>query len=292
MPDALPSFLEPDAPVPSYDEAASVILPLPYERTTSWGRGAAAGPRAILEASRFLELWDEELETDPSASGVLTLPAPELPREPEAALAAIRDEAARHLAAGKFVVGLGGEHTVTLPLVQSAAARFGEIGIVQFDAHADLRDAYDGTPWSHACVMRRVLDEGLPLLPVGVRSLSEPEARLVAERGLPIVWGHELAGLGPKRFAALLAALPERVYLTFDLDFFEPSLVPATGTPEPGGGLWYPTLALLRELFERKRVVAMDVVELAPVAGTPASDFLAAKLVYKCLAYRQALSPA
>ncbi len=292
MPDALPAFLEPDAPAPSDDEAAAAILPLPYERTTSWGRGAAGGPRALLEASRYLELWDEELELDPSARGILTLPAPELPEEAEAALAAIRAAADRHQEPGRFLVGLGGEHTVTLPLVRAAAARFGDLGVVQFDAHADLRDEYEGTRFSHACVMRRVLDEGLPSLAVGVRSLSAPEARLVRERRLPTVWGHELAALGTERFAALLAALPERVYLTFDLDFFDPSLAPATGTPEPGGGLWYPTLALLRELFARKRVVAMDLVELAPIAGAPATDFLAAKLVYKCVGYRQALSPA
>ncbi len=288
MPDAHPAFLKPDAPLPSYEEAEVAILPLPFERTTSWGQGTAAGPRALLEASRYLELWDEELALDPSARGILTLPPPELSDDAETALEEIRSQAARHLESGKFLVALGGEHTVTLPLVRAAAARFAELGVVQFDAHADLRDEYGGSPLSHACVMRRVLEEELSILAIGVRSLSAPEARLVGERRLPVVWGHELADLGAERFGELLEELPDRVYLTFDLDFFDPSLVPATGTPEPGGGLWYPTLGLLRELFARKRVVAMDVVELAPVAGAPASDFLAAKLIYKCLGYRQA----
>jgi agmatinase len=134
--------------------------------------------------------------------------------------------------------------------------------------------------------MRRVVEMGVPTLAVGIRSLSAPEARLVEEKRLPVLWGHELA-TAAERFPTLLAALPERIYLTFDIDYFDPALVPATGTPEPGGGAWYPTLALLRRLFQEKTVVAMDLVELAPLGGQPASDFLAAKLVYKCLGYLQ-----
>ena len=163
-----------------------------------------------------------------------------------------------------------------------------EIGIVQFDAHADLREEYEGTPYSHASVMRRVFDEGVRSLPIGIRSLSAPEAELVRKHKIPVVWGHELepaAGL-EKRFDALLRKLPKKVYLTFDIDYFDPSIVPATGTPEPGGGTWYPTLRLLRRLFETKNVVGMDIVELAPIGGQPSSDFVAAKLAYKCIGYK------
>jgi agmatinase len=195
-------------------------------------------------------------------------------------------EARRHLAAGKFLVTLGGEHSLTQAPVAAARQVFGEIGVVQFDAHADLREEFEGTPFSHASVMKRVVDLGVPTLAVGIRSLSEPEARLVDERRLPVVWGHEMERAA-ERFPAMLARLPERVYLTFDVDYFDPALVPATGTPEPGGGTWHPTLALLRQLFRDKTVVAMDVVELAPIGGQPASDFLAAKLIYKCLGYLQ-----
>jgi agmatinase len=132
--------------------------------------------------------------------------------------------------------------------------------------------------------MKRIVDEGIPTLPVGIRSLSAPEAALIRERDLRVIWGHDL-DRADRLFPDFLAALPEKIYLTFDIDFFDPSLVPATGTPEPGGGLWYPTLRLLRHLFREKTVVAMDVVELAPIGGQPASDFLTSKLIYKCLGY-------
>jgi agmatinase len=270
-----------------YEASRVAVLPVPFERTTSYGKGTAAGPAAILRASQSMELWDEELGSEPYRLGIATLPAflPE-PFDMEEALAELQEEARCQLAAGKFLVVLGGEHSLTIAPVRAARRVHGEIGVVQFDAHADLREQFEGTPYSHASVMRRVVEDGFSTLAIGIRSLSSPEAALVRERRLPVVWGHELPGAG-ERLGELLDALPEKVYLTFDIDFFDPSLVPATGTPEPGGGLWYPTLALLRELFRRKTVVAMDLVELAPLGGQPASDFLAAKLIYKCLGYLQ-----
>jgi len=274
-----------------YERARAAVLPVPFERTVSYGHGTSAGPAAILRASQSMELWDEELGSEPYRQGIATLP----PFLPEAfdlgeAMAELQAEAAGHLAAGKFLVTLGGEHSLTIAPVRAAREEIerdgGALGVVQFDAHADLREEFEGTPYSHASVMRRVVEVGLPTLAVGIRSLSTPEADLVRERGLPVIWGSELDDPAtPGRFAELLAALPDAVYLTFDIDYFDPSLVPATGTPEPGGGRWWPTLALLRTLFRTKRVVAMDLVELAPVANLPASDFLAAKLVYKCLGY-------
>lgn len=288
----LPStYMELEPPESDYGTAQAVVLPVPFERTTSWGPGTAEGPRAILEASRYLELYDEELDAEPWRHGIATLP----PFVPQAfdmgeALEEIRTEARRVLEDGKLLVTLGGEHSLTAAPVKAAGDVLGDpgaIGVVQLDAHADLRTEYKGTPHNHACVMRRVVEAGFPVLAVGIRSLTAPEASFVRERRLPVLWGHDLADPEQcrERFAALLEGLPESVYLTFDLDFFDPSVVPATGTPEPGGGTWYPTLALLRELFAAKRVVAMDVVELAPLAGEPASDFLAAKLIYKCLGY-------
>ena len=270
-----------------YETSRVVVLPVPFERTTSYGKGTSAGPAAIVRASQSMELWDEELGSEPYRLGIATLP-PFLPEafDLDEALAELEAEARGHLERGKFLVTLGGEHSLTLAPVRAARAVHPEIGIVQFDAHADLRAEFEGTPYSHASVMRRVVEDGVPTLAVGIRSLSSPEAALVRERRLPVVWGHELP-VAPARFAELLGGLPERIYLTFDIDFFDPSLVPATGTPEPGGGLWYPTLALLRELFRRKTVVAMDLVELAPIGGQPASDFVAAKLIYKCLGYLQ-----
>jgi agmatinase len=270
----------------TYATARVVVLPVPFERTVSYGKGTSAGPAAILRASQAMELYDEELRFEPAEIGIATLP-PFLPDAFDlgAALAELEQECRRHLAAGKFLLTLGGEHSLSLAPIRAAHAVHGELCVVQFDAHADLRAEFEGTPFSHAAVMRRVHDERLPTLPIGVRSLSKEEAEFAHEAGVPIVWSHELDELEGQRFERLLAALPERVYLTFDIDYFDPSLVPATGTPEPGGGTWHPTLRLLSRLFEAKTVVAMDVVELAPLGGQPASDFVAAKLAYKCLGY-------
>jgi len=274
-----------DAEASDYETSRAAVLPVPFERTTSYGKGTLAGPAAILRASQAMELYDEELGAEPYVQGIATLPS-FLPEafDMEEGFAELQAEARSHLERGKFLVTLGGEHSLTQAPVKAAHQVFGEIGVVQFDAHSDLREEFEGTPYSHASVMKRIVDAGIPALAVGIRSLSAPEARLIRERSLPVIWGHQL-DRAEELFPKMLAALPEKVYLTFDIDYFDPALVPATGTPEPGGGHWYPTLRLLRHLFQTKIVVAMDLIELAPVGGHPASDFLAAKLVYKCLGY-------
>jgi len=276
-----------DEAASAYDTSRVAVLPVPFERTTSYGKGTLAGPAAILRASQAMELYDEELDAEPYVQGIATLPS-FLPEafDMEEGFAELQAEARSHLERGKFLVTLGGEHSLTQAPVKAAHQVFGDIGVVQFDAHSDLREEFEGTPYSHASVMKRVVDAGIPSLAVGIRSLSAPEARLVRERCLPVIWGHQL-DQAEELFPAMLAALPEKIYLTFDIDYFDPSLVPATGTPEPGGGLWYPTLALLRHLFQTKTVVSMDLIELAPLGHQPASDFLAAKLIYKCLGYLQ-----
>jgi agmatinase len=270
-----------------YATSRAAVLPVPFERTTSYGKGTSAGPAAILRASQSMELYDEELGTEPYRQGIATLPAflPEAFDMAEA-MAELQAEARGHMEAGKFLVTLGGEHSLSQAPVKAAHDVHGEIGVVQFDAHADLREEFEGTRYSHASVMKRIVDAGIPTLAVGIRSLSSPEAAVIRDKALPVIWAHQLeraAELFPKR----LHELPEKIYLTFDIDYFDPSLVPATGTPEPGGGLWYPTLYLLRHLFQTKTVVAMDLIELAPLGQQPASDFLAAKLIYKCLGYLQ-----
>jgi agmatinase len=274
-----------EGPYCEYERSRAVVLPVPFERTTTYGKGTSQGPAAILRASQSMELYDEELECEPFDQGIATVP-PFLPEsfEMAAALAEIEAEARRHFALGKFLVTLGGEHSLSLAPARAARAVHSAIGVVQFDAHADLREDYEGTSYSHASVMKRIVDDGFPTLAVGIRSLSSPEAKLIHGQQLPVLWGSQL-DQAAEAFPQLLAALPQKVYLTFDLDYFDPALVPATGTPEPGGGWWYPTLALLRALFNAKTVVGMDLVELAPLGGQPASDFLAAKLIYKCLAY-------
>lgn len=274
-----------------YETSRVAVLPVPFERTTSYGKGTSAGPAAILRASQSMELYDEELGAEPYRMGIATLP----PFLPEAydmaeAMAELQEEARTHLANGKFLVTLGGEHSITQAPVRATKEVHGEIGVVQFDAHSDLREEFEGTPYSHASVMKRIVDDGIPSLAVGIRSLSTPESVLIREKKLPVIWGHDL-DRAEELFPKLLADLPHKVYLTFDIDYFDPSLIPATGTPEPGGGLWYPTMRLLRRLFREKQVVAMDVVELAPVGNLPASDFLTSKLIYKCLGYLQAAEP-
>ena len=289
LPDAeLPPFLTSEAPA---GEPAVAVLPVPYERSTSWGRGAENGPAALLRASRYVELYDEELRLEPFRVGIETLPPVDVDGAEEAALERIAAAARAALERGRFLAAIGGEHTVTPALVRGVVEAAGpDLGVVQFDAHADLRHAYAGTRWNHACAMSRVLDLGVSTLAVGIRSLSRPEAARIETEGLPVIRAGELEALAAGElqalFLGLLASLPDTVYLTFDLDFFDPSLLPATGTPEPGGGTWFQALALLRLLFEHKRVIAMDVVELAPVPGSPASDFTAARLLYKCIGYR------
>lgn len=288
----LPPFLTSDA-LPR--EASVAVLPVPYERTTSWGRGAEHGPAALLRASRYVELYDEELRLEPFRIGIETLPPVDVETSEHAALQRISDSAGAVIERGRFLAAIGGEHTITPALVRGVVEATGSergtnLGVVQFDAHADLRPTYAGTRWNHACAMSRVLDLGVHTLAVGIRSLSRPEAARIETEGLPIIWGSQMQALAPEDlralFVGLLASLPDTVYLTFDLDFFDPSLLPATGTPEPGGGNWLQALTLLRLLFERKRVIAMDVVELAPIPDNAASEFTAARLLYKCIGYR------
>ena len=284
----LPPFLEFEAPA---GEPAVAVLPVPYERTTSWGRGAENGPAALLRASHYVELYDEELRLEPFRIGIETLPPVDVEAVEEVALERISAAARATLERGRFLAAIGGEHTVTPALVRGVVDAAGsDLGVVQFDAHTDLRPTYAGTRWNHACAMSRVLDLGVSTLAIGIRSLSRPEAVRIEMEGLPVIWASQMEALAADElqalFVGLLASLPDTVYLTFDLDFFDPSLLPATGTPEPGGGTWHQALALLRVLFELKRVIAMDVVELAPIPGNPASDYTAARLLYKCIGYR------
>ncbi len=288
----LPPFLEFE---PTAGEPAVAVLPVPYERTTSWGRGAEDGPAALLRASHYVELYDEELRLEPFRIGIETLPPVDVEAGEDAALERISAAARAAIERGRFLAAIGGEHTVTPALVRGVVQAAGsdldpDLGVVQFDAHADLRPTYAGTRWNHACAMSRVLDLGVPTLAVGIRSLSRPEAVRIETEHLPVIWASQMQALTAEElqalFLGLLASLPDTVYLTFDLDFFDPSLLPATGTPEPGGGTWRQALALLRLLFEHKRVIAMDIVELAPIPGNPASDFTAARLLYKCIGYR------
>jgi len=271
-----------------YEACRGVVVPVPYEATVSYGGGTARGPDAILDASGYVELYDEVLREEPyRTGGIHTAPAvaAEDGEGPEPFLDRLATVAGRLYADGKFPVFLGGEHTITTGPVRAAREAFAGLSVLQLDAHADLRDTYQETPWSHACVMRRVDDLGVPIVPVGIRAVSAEEAQFVRERDIPVFWSHRIAH-GEGWMETAISALTDDVYVTFDIDYFDPSLVPATGTPEPGGGAWHETLQFLAHVFREKRVVGMDVVELAPMEGFHAPDFVAARLVHRCFGYR------
>lgn len=283
-------FLGLDDEASAFDTSAAVILPVPYEATTSYGGGTRRGPAAILDASRYIELYDQEFDLEPAPRyGVHTLPAVELTRAgPQQAMDELRSVHDRVLeAAGdRFVMMLGGEHAVSAPAIRSHAARQDDrITVLQFDAHADLREQYEGSPCSHASAMARVIDVA-DVVGVGLRAVSREEVEVArAHDGVHLIWADEM-WRDDRWMDRALERLGPRVYITFDVDYFDPSLVPSTGTPEPGGGDWYRTLHFLRRVFTEREVIGCDIVELAPTPGLHAPDFLVAKLGYKLLSYR------
>lgn len=286
------SFMGLDEEGSDFERARAVILPVPYEATTSFGGGTGMGPAAILDASRYIELYDQELDSEPADAGIATLPSLMLTGAgPEQALGELRQAYDALLEAGpdKFVVMLGGEHSVSSAPVLAWADRLQKDGrrlsVLQIDAHTDLRPEYEGSPYSHASVMSRVQDR-VEIVAVGIRAITSEEMRLVRRSENIHVFLADDIHSGDDWMDDVLARLGDDVYITFDVDGLDPSLVPSTGTPEPGGLQWYPVLRLLKRVFSERRVHAVDVVELAPIPGLAAPDFLVAKLIYKMIGYR------
>ncbi|MEO7191524.1 MAG: agmatinase [Vicinamibacterales bacterium] len=272
----------------SFADSAAVVLPVPFERTTSYVSGTRLGPGELLRASAQVELWDEELGVDLHGRGMFTLGDVDLSKGTLTdAMAELRRIAGNLLDTGKFLVMLGGEHSITSPVVAAAAARHPGLSVLQLDAHADLRDSYLGEAHSHACAMRRTLDFA-PVVQVGIRNISAEEAAALPSLRSTIFYDWNMRN-DPQWIDRVVASLSETVYITIDLDGFDPGMVPAVGTPEPGGFSWREATSLLRKVFEQRRVVACDVVELCPIAGMVSSNFIAAKLVYKLLTYQFAL---
>src|SRR5690606_10865205 len=290
------NFLGLDEESTDFASSRVVILPVPYEATTSYGGGTSRGPGAILDASRYIELYDQELDSEPYEVGIATLPAlPLTGAGPEQAVRELRSAYDRLLevSGDRFVIMLGGEHSISSAPILAWADRLGSrpgasdrpLTVLQFDAHTDLRPEYEGSPYSHASVMHRVHDR-VKIVAVGIRALTREERALARGSDHIHLFFADDIHEGDAWMDEVVSLLTDDVYITFDVDGFDPSLVPSTGTPEPGGLQWYPVLKLLRRVFRERTVVACDVVELAPFPGLSAPDFLVTKLIYKMIGYR------
>jgi len=266
------------------DNCRVVILPVPYEATVTYRPGTKLGPSAIMEASQEVETFDLELQADPSEIGIFTCDSLEADtRGPEYMIERVKRACQKFIEKDKIVALLGGEHSLCLGAVKACREKYGDLSVLQLDAHGDLRDRYQGSPFNHACVMRRV-GELCRIVPVGVRNLSKEEFDFILERKLQPIYAEHIHDRGDW-VEACLDRLSDNVYLTVDMDVFDPSLVPAVGTPEPGGLSWQQVLSLLRRVVAEKNLVGFDVVELSPIPGNQTSDFLTASLVYKIIGY-------
>ena len=267
------------------DKARFHIIPVPWEQSVSYGHGTAQGPEAILAASQQLEAFDGH--SSPGELGLHTQAAVDCDGTPEEVLARIEKATQSALELDAVPLVLGGEHTVTLGALRALKARYGHFGVVQFDAHADLRGSYEGSPYSHASVMHRaVRDLGLPLVQMAVRDFCQEEAEVRREFG---VVTHDAAQLARRGLplSPLPVDFPERIYVTFDVDGLDAAVMPATGTPVPGGISWYDALTLVERSVAGRSVVGLDVVELAPIAGLHFADYTAARLAYHMLGIMQ-----
>ncbi len=270
-------------PQPREELARAAIIPAPLEATVTYGPGTAAGPLALLRASRHMELYDELLESEPHRLGILTRPLLDMAGGTAECLERIEQAVAGELEAGRLPVVLGGEHTVSLGALRALVKRRGpDFTVLVLDAHLDLRPRYQGDPLSHACVMRRALELGLSVHHLGTRSLSAGEAAFIREAGLRPLWARSLHR-DPHWLGRFLEGVRGPVYLSLDLDGLDPACMPATGTPEPGGLDWQQVSDWLQEVCRRFLVVGLDLVELAPIPGQPAWDFTAARLLYRAL---------
>jgi agmatinase len=269
----------------TFEHARILVWPISYEGTVSYGGGTGKGAMAIVDASRNMELYDEETDAEVYKLGIHTLDESPSLDPPERMMNALYDRAKALVGSGKFVTMIGGEHSVSAPVIRAHAENFSNLSVLQIDAHADLRDSYDGTPYSHASIMARVVkDLRIPAVQVGIRSISVDEARVVDQLPTRIFWARDIVGRDDWWDDAV-EGLTENVYLTIDIDGLDPSLVSATGTPEPGGLGWYETIGLIRTLARKRNVVGMDLTEYSYVEGENASAFLCAKLIYKTLGF-------
>lgn len=264
----------------TYKRAKVVIFPVPYSSTTYWKSGTKEGPRAIIEASRHLELYDHETKKDPSKAGIFTLEELEPSKaSPEETIARIKDVVVQLIRDKKIPVLLGGEHSIANGSIQAFYEKYGKnFSVLHIDAHTDSRYEFEGTKWHHACVMFRTRELGIQVTQVGIRSTSEEEQEYFKKEKISTIFYAPDVPI-----EKIISTLKEKVYITFDLDVLDTSIMPSTGTPEPGGIGWYDATNLIKQVGKKRKIIGADVVELAPIPGMHAPDFLAAKLVYKII---------
>ena len=267
-----------------YDKAKVVILPVPYDGTTSYKPGTRDGPHAIIDASRVVEFYDEEAKQNFSKVGICTLDELEIVDDAKGTIDRVYESTKVILDDSKKFVMLGGEHSLTSGAVRAFKEKYDDLSVLHIDAHADMADTNGDSKWDHGCVARRV-SEMCPIVLAGIRSLDEEQAKHIEEKNIPIYWAHEIVGgcnCKSNWMDEAISKLSDNVYLSIDLDAFDPSIMPSTGTPQPGGFQWYTLLKFLRKL-KSKNVVGFDIMELMPIPGMHAPDFTAAKLVYKLI---------
>lgn len=265
-----------------FSESSIIIVPVPYDETSTWIRGADKGPDAIMEASVNLEFYDHETNSEVHLKGIHTIDPVIDGSSPEALVNAVFNKVASLLTDNKYVVIVGGNHTVTIGSVRAFKEQFSDLSVLQLDAHLDLRSEYEGSPLSHACTMARIC-ELVPAVHLGIRSMSREEIK--AAQTDRIFYAHDLY-IDKTGYSKAIEKLTANVYITIDLDVFDPSLIPSTGTPEPGGPDYFEIMNFLKEVIREKNVVGFDVVELCPSPSNKAPDFIAAKIIYQLLSYR------
>ena len=264
------------------EKSKIVLIPVPYDGTSSWKKGADKGPEAFLDASENMELYDIETDSEVYKQGIyLSQPVTEN-SSPEAMVEAVTEKAKSYLNRNKFVTLFGGEHSISIGAIRAFSRHYENLTVVQIDAHADLRESYEGSKCNHACALYEA-NQTTNLIQVGIRSMDQSEKSVMNYDN--VFFAHEIES-DDYWIEQAVERMTDTVYITIDLDGFDPSLFPATGTPEPGGLFWYETLRFLREVFKEKNVVGFDLVELCPSPALYASDFLAAKLYYKILSYK------
>lgn len=279
----LNNFLGLDEKHCRYSSARYAVLPIPYDSTTSYAVGTREGPRAIIQASQQVELYDEVIGRESYRAGIATLPDVDCDaRGPEQTVQAVFDAAKRPVRDGKFLLGLGGEHSVTSGLVRAVASRHKNFSVLQVDAHADLRDEYQGSPYSHAAVMRRIHDMKIEAVGVGIRNYSADEARFIKSAGKPL-YSARTCRDAKGWIDEVVSMMKPQVYVTIDIDGFDPAYAPGTGTPEPGGLDWFQVNDLLNAVTKHREVVAADIVEVRPIPPNNVTEFLAARLAYRLI---------